>query len=321
MFMLIDSRQYVFLFDDKGRFISSSDSCRGEGPKDYLMAIDAVYNPYRNTIEVYSPAGEGILHCYDLSFNWIENRKLPKQDGFAAMKFDCLSESIYAFEPVFGKEEDFVVRICDFSENASLPSEDVFLVEDGYVSTLTMMQKTFSRCGATLYYTPYYMDYHFYEYNLEQKSFKPIYELDLGSKVTKEFLDDKLENRQSDAAIADVLWGKCEYLLSSQYLLPIIRMINDSFVYVCCIRERETNHLIYNRKTRKTYFLPSDAQLKMHRCYALQENVLGTILFPYELGKYVNEESKRYMSEETLQRLKVVRDEDNPVVVKYYLKK
>ena len=55
MFLVIDSRQYVFLFDESGNYISSSDSCRGEGPHDYLMAADAVYNPYADVIEIYSP--------------------------------------------------------------------------------------------------------------------------------------------------------------------------------------------------------------------------------------------------------------------------
>lgn len=61
--------------------------------------------------------------------------------------------------------------------------------------------------------------------------------------------------------------------------------------------------------------------MNMHRCYALQDNVLATILFPYELEKYVNEESRMYMSEKTLRRLEEVKDEDNPVVIKYYLMK
>lgn len=318
MYMIMDSRQYIFLFDENGDYISSSNACRGEGPHDYLMAVDAVYNRYSNLIEIYSPVGQGIIHRYDLSFNWIENSRLSNSDNFAAMKMDLLDENIYAFEPVRNEEENLTIRLCDFSTDKTSHSKDVSLIEEGYVSTLTMMQKAFSQCDAALYYAPYYMDYHFYEYNLVQRNFKPIYELDLGDKVTKKELDEKLKDQIGSK---EFFWKKCEYLLASEYLLPIIRMIDDSFVYACCIRNKKTYHLIYNRKTKKTYFLSPEAPVNMHRCYALQDNVLATILFPYELEKYVNEESRMYMSEKTLRRLEEVKDEDNPVVIKYYLMK
>ena len=79
--------------------------------------------------------------------------------------------------------------------------------------------------------------------------------------------------------------------------------------------------MIYNRSTRKTYFLSPDAKVKLHRCYALQDNVLSTIIFPYQLDSYVNKESKKYISDATRQRLLSIQDEDNPVIIKYYLSK
>lgn len=318
MYLIIDSRQYVYLFDENGTYISSSNACRGEGPHEYLMATDVTYNPYSNLIEIYSPTGKGIIHRYDLSFNWIENRLLSHNDNFIAWRMDVLAENMYAFDPVCDKEEDFTIRLYDFSANEPPHLENVPLVEEGYVSTLTMMQKSFSQCDSALYYTPYFMDYHFYEYNLQLRNFKPIYELDLGNKVTKEELDEKLASRLNTE---EFLWEKCEYLLSSHYLLPIIRLIDDSFVYACCIQNKETYHLIYNRKTKHSYFLSPKSPVKMHRCYALQDNVLATILFPYELEAYTNEESRKYMSENTLRKLEEVKDEDNPVIIKYYLAK
>lgn len=320
IYLIIDSRQFVFLFDENGNYISSSNACRGEGPHDYLMATDATYNPYSDVVEIYSAAGNGIIHRYDLSFNWIENRILPKENDFVGMKMDVLEKDMYAFEPVRDREEDFTIRLCDFSIGKSPLSENIPLIGEGYVSTLTMMQQSFSRCDSVLYYAPYFMDYHIYEFCLPQREFKPVYELDLGDKVTKEALDKKMGG-QIKSKDFDFLWKKCEYLLSSQYMLPIIRMIDESFVYACCIQNQETYHLIHDRKTKKTYFLSPKAPVKMHRCYALQENVLATIIFPYQLEKYADGECKKYMSENTLRKLEEVKDDDNPIIVKYYLSK
>lgn len=319
--LVIDDRQYVYLFNENGHLITSSVNQKGEGPQNYLMAIDALYNPYSHLIEIYSPVGNGIIHCYDFSFNWKKNIQIPKNDEFPIFtKMELLSANEYAFEPVRTSEENLSISLYDFS-SSSTKVNNIRLVDEGYVSTLTMMQKSFMKCGDTIYYTPHYLDYHYYRYAFEEKKFIPIYELDLGEMLTKKELDGKVDGKRNSETVDEMFWRKCEYLLSSKYMLPIIRIMNGSFVYACCISERNTYHLIYNRRTHKTYFLSPNAKMKLHRCYALQGNVLSTIIFPYELDGYMNDESEKYMSNVMRQRLLSIKDEDNPVIIKYYLSK
>ena len=46
MHLVIDDRQYIYIFDENGRLISSSIHQNGEGPQQYLMAIDVLYNRF-----------------------------------------------------------------------------------------------------------------------------------------------------------------------------------------------------------------------------------------------------------------------------------
>lgn len=163
MHLVIDDRQYIYIFDENGRLISSSIHQNGEGPQQYLMAIDVLYNPYSHLIEIYSPVKGGIIHCYDLSFNWKKNIQLPKNEEYSIFsKIELLSSDVYALEPGRTSEENLSISLYDFS-NSVAKTDNIGLVDEGYVSTLTMMQKAFMKCGDTIYYTPHYLDYHYYK--------------------------------------------------------------------------------------------------------------------------------------------------------------
>lgn len=325
-YLLLDSRQIVYLFDGNGKHRSNSSACIGEGPQEYSMAVDAEYNPYSNSIELYNVSNKGSIHCYDLQFHWKRTMKLDQEAGFAAQIICLLKENLYALDPVHLNEEDLFVRLYDFSSGKT-SVKDVPYYKPGYVAEINMMQKNFSVTDSTVYYTPDYMDYYFYQYDVESEEFKRIYQLDFGKRsVSKKDLDKlygtgKAAEGREMLKSTSVMQEKNAYLLSSQYPLPIIRLINDSFVYVHFICNRKPHHLIYNRKTEETFGLTSQSSLPMSKCLHLVDNALYSILYPYELDKYINETSKKYLSKEALGRLENIKDEDNPVVIKYILKK
>lgn len=307
-FLLLDSRPVAFLFEGDGRHRSNSSACIGEGPQEYSMVVDAEYNPYSRSIELYNPDKKGSIYRYDLQFNWKQTIKLNHEKGFTGHIICLLKENLYVLEPVRWNEDDLFVKLYDF-KNGEAVVTDVPYDKSGYIAGLNMMRKNFSVTDSCIYYTPDYMDYGFYQYDVAEENFAKIYRLDFGKKnISKKDLDDL------------VMQEKADYLLSSHYPLPIIRLINDSFVYVHFICDRKPYHLIYNRKTRKTFGLTPKSPLKMYRCFDLVDNALYTILYPYELDEYLDETNRKYLSEEALKRLEDVKEEDNPVVIKYCLR-
>ena len=72
------------------------------------------------------------------------------------------------------------------------------------------------------------MDYHFYSFDLQNKKFNPIIKLDLGDDMLEaadlnDMFGNLSKNRYSNM---EILQKRNEYLLSSNYMLPIIRLIN-----------------------------------------------------------------------------------------------
>lgn len=78
-YLIVDKRQTVYLFTKEGDFISSSRKCRGDGPDQYNILVDAVYNPYNKSIEILNPFGS--IYSYDLSFNFL-GKEICKRRAF-----------------------------------------------------------------------------------------------------------------------------------------------------------------------------------------------------------------------------------------------
>lgn len=322
-YLLFDTNQIVFLFDEDGNFISSSQHCRGEGPKEYRTASDVLYNPYDNTIEIYDPNGGGSIISYDEKFNFRKKIRLDHEKGFTAQIVSLLDSGLYALEPVRLKENDLFMKLYKHNEGGNSEQVDVPCNERGYITPLNMMQKVFTRTDSALYYSPVYMDCHFYKFEPENNHLVPICRLDIGDDaVTKKKLD-ALFDEASFADVyknLDIIDRKNSYLLSSNYLLPIIRLINDSYIYVHLISNRKPYDYIYDRNRNQGFMITPDCPVSFYRCFSLQGNVLYTLLYPYEMEKYITEKHRKYMSDEMWNKLGNIDMEDNPVVVEYHLK-
>lgn len=323
-YMLFDSEQVVFLFDKTGKFISSSQNCRGEGPKEYRTASDVLYNPFNNNIEIYDPNNGGSIISYDQDFNYQHKIKLNHEKGFTAQIVSVLDSNLYALDPVRLKENDLYVKLYEYNEDGNSLQVNIPCYEKGYITPLNMMQKVFFQSDSTLYYSPDYMDYHFYEFDVVNKTFVPVCRVNIGDKqVTKEKLDALYDEASFSDLYKnlDIIDRKNSYLLSSNYLLPIIRIINESYIYIHLISNRKPYDYIYDRKREKGFFITPDCPISFYRCFAIQDNILYTLLYPYEIDEYITENHRKFMADDTWQKLKYIEDEDNPIVIEYHLKK
>lgn len=323
-FLLFDTNQIIFLFDEHGKFISSSQYCRGEGAKEYRTASDVLFNPYHDYVEIYDPNNGGAIISYDEDFNFKRKIKLNHEKGFTAQIVSLLDSNLYALEPVRLKESDLYLKLYENNENGETKQENINCNKNGYIASLNMMQKVFTQTDSVLYYSPDYMDYHFYQFDVNKKVFMPICLFDMGENtVTKE----KLDALYGEASFADlyknldVIDRKNAYLMSSDYMLPIIRLINDSYVYMHLISNKKPYDYIYDRKRNEGFLMTPDRPVSFYRCFAMQNNVLYTLLYPYEINKYITEKHKRFITKGTWDKLKYIEEEDNPVVVEYHLKK
>ena len=319
-YLFMDNQQIVFVFDKNGDFLSSSMACRGEGPKQYRVGVDALYNPYEEVVEILDPTRGGNIYQYNLNFDFVGCKKMNREKDFVVHSFSLISKDVYSFVPV-RFDDNVYIEVLNYGEDNQPIFDSIPTPKDKYVSEVNMMQKDFILTDSMKYYSPCYMDYHFYSFDLQKKTFNPIIKLDLGDDMLEasdlnDMFGDFSKNRYSNM---EILQKRNEYLLSSNYMLPIIRLINDKFVYVHCIKNRKPFHFIYNRINGKKYWITKDADIVLNRCFSIQDNVLYTFVRAHELGKYINESHFKYMSKSSREYLERVDEEDNPIIIEYHL--
>ena len=245
---------------------------------------------------------------------------MNREKDFVVHSFSLISKDVYSFVPV-RFDDNVYIEVLNYGKDNQPIFDSIPTPKDKYVSEVNMMQKDFILTDSMKYYSPCYMDYHFYSFDLQKKTFNPIIKLDLGDDMLEasdlnDMFGDFSKNRYSNM---EILQKRNEYLLSSNYMLPIIRLINDKFVYVHCIKNRKPFHLIYNRINGKKYWITKDADIILNRCFSIQDNVLYTFVRAHELGKYINESHFKYMSKSSREYLERVDEEDNPIIIEYHL--
>jgi hypothetical protein len=107
-----------------------------------------------------------------------------------------------------------------------------------------------------------------------------------------------------------------DYLFTSGYPLPMIKFFNEQYIYVHISENYSKSNFIYNRKTKKSFLHPPGSSFEACPFLALEDNVLIALIPPYLLEEYID---RQYMNEENLMKLDKIEEEDNPVIVKYYL--
>ena len=322
MFIVLDQELTVSLFSEDGMFIANSRSKQGQGPGEYLTIVDVVYNPFLKTIELLDPYGS--IYRYDTSFQFVEKISLH-QSELVFMRFAPFGVNQYILNPVVFFVTDAVVYFCDYDKNTiSKPIS----YESDFISTVTMNMNSFFIQNGTIFLSPLGFDYNFYQIDTNEQTLSPIIQLDFGKKnVQKKEIKNMFEypDKTSITDTAEDMesnmkkMGKInDYLLNSDYPLPIVKFFNDQYVYVHILAKHKRSGFIYNRKTKEGFLQAEDSSFKMYPCFDIHDNILIAMVPSYELDRYVD---KQYMNQENLVKLeKVEEEEEDYIIVKYYLK-
>ena len=83
-------------------------------------------------------------------------------------------------------------------------------------------------------------------------------------------------------------------------------------------QEKYGRHYIYNREKREGYLIKVDVPFRMYPCFEMVDNILFAVCEPTELAQYVE---RRFMSDAEIVKMEQLKEDDNPVVIKYYLKR
>ena len=319
LFVIVDNKNVVFLFTKEGKFVTNSKHAQGLGPQQYWIAVDFLYNPFSKCIEIFNPYGT--IHRYDTSFNFIEKISLEQKD-IIFQKFMPLSATQYILIPSIFSPSDAVLYFCDFNKKTI---EKLASYEKHYISSLTMNYQFFSQFDDQLLFSPNGVDYHFYQISADLSSVEPVLKLDFGSEeLSKKRLERmtgfsyKSSNNEKDQVLKiNKMNDANQVLLESDLYIPIVKLISAKYVYIHILSNQKRSNYIYNRKTQKGFFQKADDTFKLYFGIQMDENVLIAISQPFEIDEYVK---KQYMSQQDIEKMENIREDDNPIIIQYHLK-
>jgi len=304
-FIMRDGNRNVYTFDKDGTFIANSLSVRGNGPGEYTNALYAVYNPFTEAVDILQPFNK--ITSYDISFHFMNEKKINdegKSYGFfhyiypiSESEYICLYPTIYeAYNTVF------------FYDLKSGKMVEKIVFEEIY-SGLTQIVSPVRYADSSYYFTPALTTYSGYTIDINNRTMTQRVYLDFGnqkiSPQKKKY--DRMEEIQ-------------EYLLQSNIPVPLTNLFNNNYL-ICRILmpEKVEIYTLFCNLTTKQHYLINEAtkdNYKIPYFYVLEDSVLYSAINPYHIHEYIDlnllsEKSKDYMSR--------INEEDNPVVVKYYL--
>ena len=100
---------------------------------------------------------------------------------------------------------------------------------------------------------------------------------------------------------------------------PLLKFFNDDYVYIFLAKAVRGygSHYIYNRKKNEGFLLKEGKPFFMYPCFGIIDNVLLAICQPDELSQYMD---RNLMSPQEIHKMETLKEDDNPVILKYYLK-
>lgn len=314
VYAVLDERFVVLLFAGDGKFIASSEDKRGDGPDQYQMIVDIKFNPFYKGIDLLNPYG--IIYTYDYAFNLIDKKDWG-QTEISFCNFMAYDSHKYLFTPSFLMDDGAVFWV-DYSCKKSVKGN-----YEGTLSNINMDRESFYKLDSVYYFVPTGINYYFYQLDMKTHSLVPYMKLDFGKEEIKEdelpgkLKDNKGVNTSEEQRIfIRQLQERNKYVEESSHVLPLIKFFNDKYVYVHYIKNRRPSNYIYNRKTKRSFLQHGEKPFRMPFCFAIDGDVLFSVVEAFEIERYINEE---YMSQETIRKLKNVKEDDNPIMLKYYL--
>lgn len=315
LFAIYTSDQIIYTFSGGGKYIDNSKRRNGQGPKDYIMVLDINFNPYLKGIDLLNPYGT--IYTYSPTFELLAKRKFKPE--FPVDYFFALDTNDYIFTNPFiwtDQEVSFVNLETQQVINANY---------EGTISGNTMAHSCFYNIGEHFYFVPLGLNYYFYRIDTKEKKLEAIMYLDFGkSEVKADGLPGRAGGKRTDSdderrKITEEATERYQFLKKSGEILPLLKFFNDDYVYLYLAKAVRGygSHFIYNRKTKKGFLLKDGKPFVMYPCFGITDNILFAICQPDMVSQYID---RSLMSPQEIYKMEQLKEDDNPVILKYYLK-
>lgn len=316
LFYFYTKNQIIYTFSGEGKFLASSEKVKGEGPKEYYMVLDMQVNPFQNGIDLLNPYGN--IYTYSPTFEFICKKKVRTE--FVLSSFMPLDSSKYVFKsPDIWSNQEIIFYDCETDEN---------FVQNykGTIANNNMHKERFYKINDKFFFVPNGVNYYFYEMDAVKKSLSPIIHLDLGDDaIDGSFLPgratgDRTDHREKQNQYLKEIAERADYLRNSEYHIPVVKFFNERYVYLFFMKKslRYGSHFIYDRIKRKSWLVKNGDPFIMEVCFGINDNVLLAVCQAEYVSRLVD---KKLMATEEVRKMNAILEDDNPIIIKYHLRK
>ncbi len=316
IYAIYTREQIVYTFTGDGKFVDNSRRVKGQGPEEYYMIVDVNFNTHLNGIDMLNPYGT--IYTYTPNFELLLKRKMDMEfpvDHFISLKSD---EYVFTYPYLWSDPEVVFLNLkTKHTDNVNY---------DGTIAGgNTMEHECFRKVNNDFYFVPTGVNYYCYRIDVEKKNLVPILYLDFGKEeINEEELPGcgwgrKSETDKEKQEIVKDFEERYYFLRNSNHIIPSIKFFNNDYVYIFMVKTTRGlgSSYVYNRKTKKGYLMRDGTPFFMCPCFTITNNVLHAICQPDKVADVVD---KELMSSEEIHKMEALKEDDNPVILKYYLK-
>lgn len=286
---------------------------RGEGPDEYIEPTDFVL--FNNHLIIYDQFGCNLKY-YDVNGKLMRTRKLP----FMCLQFHVFSEDNFIFNAL-DADNQHLQKIDNYSIFTTdslfhLKRRGFYRKKDLYSSIF--IPSNFNVCGGKVYYHPPFKNT-IYSISADGE-IRPEYELDFG---TKQLPDNFLLTKN---------WK--QFLKESDreqyYFFPGEYYRVGSYLYFSYIKAHKVHPCFYSTSKRQ---LICSSTIKndlipifpFSKVVGADNSSLVGYVFPYDIVRarenYGTEQWLKRVGRPSVEIASSLKEDDNPIIVKYYLKK
>ena len=302
IFYIFDFQERKILaFDHNGKFKFEIDD-RGQGPQEYLYLADFDINKEKNTLSLLD-AMKAEINEYSLDGNFLNKHKIPQLVNSAYKSIKHITDDTIAFWTY-----DYSNRLKFYSKEKNKIFKECFPTDDSFFDNFS------GEAFAYDYYIRINIDNNVYEI-LPEGDVTVAYTWDLG-KLNYDHNKIKKPNYSNDPEEFEKFKEKLYASEVANYIFTSLGG-NSRYIYSNVLRKNKNIKILHNKVTNKTV--------------AFKETTEGADFWPkywtdsLVIGFFIDSPHRfvpdNVLDEENIRIRNQFREDDNPVLVKYYLKK
>lgn len=306
-FYFTNGNKSVLVFDKDGKFLLSTASRVGQGPEDYYWAF---------SVDV---ANDGLLSIFEGVIPRVReyDSNLKLQNSHILNAPDSTRSSQEMRMHVKIDEDLYLLRDPGYTYYYSASQDSIILsrheCDEGNKCALIANNLRFLKNEGEIYYSPTYICDTLYRVNTEKRMMEPV--------VVYELMSRKLDYTQFPDGMDTQYYANLIWTSDKVFIQDKIHFSDADYAFAYCLATQENYVIHRNEKGIVTTY-----QCKEGGLYApldVYEDHFVYARWPYQLREGLDKAPmlKELMTKESLELIQHLKDDENPLIMLYKLRK